>query len=87
MTNETFLDNVSWLDNLKVRFSYGQSGNQAIDPNQTATTANPVRYPFGGVIRTGVLAGRLGNANLNWETTTSANLGIDFSLWAGRPER
>ncbi|PPK85046.1 TonB-linked SusC/RagA family outer membrane protein [Neolewinella xylanilytica] len=84
VTNESFLDNVSWLDNLKVRFSYGQSGNQAIDPNQTATTANPVRYPFGGVIRTGVLAGRLGNANLNWETTTSANLGIDFSLWAGR---
>ena len=84
VSNEAFMSNVSWLDNLKLRFSYGQSGNQAIDPNQTATTAFPVRYPFGGVSRVGILASNLGNANLNWETTTSANLGIDFSLWAGR---
>ncbi|WP_198664909.1 SusC/RagA family TonB-linked outer membrane protein [Lewinella sp. IMCC34191] len=84
VSNEDFMSGVSWLDNLKLRFSYGKSGNQAIDPNQTATTAYPVRYPFGGVSRVGILASNLGNANLNWETTTSANFGVDFSLWQGR---
>ncbi|MGB3801853.1 MAG: SusC/RagA family TonB-linked outer membrane protein [Lewinella sp.] len=82
--NESFMDNLGALDNLKIRFSYGQAGNQAIGVNQTATIAFPVRYPFAGVSEIGTLAGELGNSNLTWETTTSANLGIDFGLWDGR---
>ncbi len=84
IANESFMRNTEFANQLKLRFSYGQSGNQAISVNQTATTANTVRFPFGGTSAIGVLAGRLGNANLNWETTTSANLGLDFGFLGNR---
>ncbi|WP_198661803.1 SusC/RagA family TonB-linked outer membrane protein [Lewinella sp. IMCC34183] len=84
IANESFMDGLGAIDNLKLRFSYGQSGNQAIGVNQTATIAFPVRYPFGGSSQIGTLIGDLGNENLEWETTTSANLGVDFGLWDGR---
>jgi len=84
IANESFMQQASFVNQLKLRFSYGQSGNQAIGVNQTATLYNPVRFPFGGVSTIGVLAGRLGNADLNWETTTSANLGLDYGFLNNR---
>ncbi|MBF9254084.1 TonB-dependent receptor [Pontibacter sp. 172403-2] len=84
IANEDFLKDASYITQLKLRFSYGQSGNQAISPNQTSTLENTVRFPFGGSSSIGVLAGRLGNADLNWETTTSANLGLDFGFLNNR---
>ena len=84
IANESFMNGLGDVDNLKLRFSYGQSGNQAIGVNQTATIAFPVRYPFGGASQIGTLIGDLGNQNLTWETTTSANLALDFGLWDGR---
>ena len=84
IANESFMSGLNDIDNLKLRFSYGQSGNQNIGVNRTATIAFPVRYPFGGSSQIGTLIGDLGNENLTWETTTSANLGLDFGLWDGR---
>ncbi|GAB3646031.1 TonB-dependent receptor [Echinicola sediminis] len=78
--NEEFMKAYPSVGELKLRFSYGQSGNQAIGVNQTASTANTVLQPFGGAALVGVLYNSLGNANLNWETTTSANLALDFGL-------
>ncbi|RDV13490.1 TonB-dependent receptor [Pontibacter diazotrophicus] len=84
IANESFMQGTEAVNELKLRFSYGQSGNQAIGVNQTATLYNPVRFPFGGASTIGVLAGRLGNADLNWETTTSANLGLDYGFLGNR---
>ncbi|MCC9135610.1 SusC/RagA family TonB-linked outer membrane protein [Pontibacter silvestris] len=84
IANESFMQDAGFLNQLKLRFSYGQSGNQALDPNQTATTYNAVRFPFGGASTIGVLAARLGNADLNWETTTSGNIGLDFGFLGNR---
>jgi len=84
IANESFFQNSNLVNQLKLRFSYGKSGNQAIGVNQTATTASSVRIPFGGVSSIGVLAGALGNANLNWETTKSANIALDFGLLRNR---
>ncbi|MDW7692409.1 TonB-dependent receptor [Flammeovirgaceae bacterium SG7u.111] len=84
IANEAFAQDVSWLDQLKLRFSYGQSGNQAIGVYQTASTAATVRYPFGGTALTGVLYDKLGNSNLNWETTTGSNLALDFGVIQSR---
>ncbi|WP_187262014.1 SusC/RagA family TonB-linked outer membrane protein [Pontibacter beigongshangensis] len=84
IANESFMQDFSAVTELKLRFSYGQSGNQAVGVNQTATIYNPVRFPFGGASSVGVLAGRLGNADLNWETTTSSNLGLDFGFLQNR---
>ena len=84
IANEEFMKNKDLINQLKVRLSYGLTGNQAIAPNQTASIANTVQYPFGGSALTGVIYNRMGNPNLNWESTTALNLGIDFGILKNR---
>lgn len=82
--NEKFLQNVAFISSLKLRGSYGKTGNEAVTINRTQTTASTVRFPFNGVSNIGVLANNLGNANLRWEETKGLNVGIDFSLFRSR---
>ena len=82
--NESFLNQNGAIDMLKLRLSHGKTGNQAVDPNQTVTTNSTVTYPFGGTSLIGAILGRPGNSALNWETTTSTNVGVDFGLFQGR---
>ena len=84
IANEQFMKSSEVINQLKLRLSYGLVGNQAIGVNQTASIANTAQYPFGGTALTGVIYNTLGNANLNWESTTSANLGIDFGVLKNR---
>lgn len=84
ISKEKFMQNISFVDNLKLRASYGKTGNEGIAVYQTITTENAVRYPFNGVSTIGVLAGNLGNANLHWESTKTLNLGIDFAFLNNR---
>lgn len=79
--DEAFMSDFSnVVSQLKFRLSYGKSGNQAIAPNQTFTTAGTVQQPFGGAIQTGVLFSSLGNRDLSWESTTSLNAALDFGV-------
>jgi hypothetical protein len=55
-------------------------GNQAINPNATATTLSNIRIPYNGISTTGIAANVLGNNDLNWESTYSGNIGIDFGI-------
>lgn len=86
ITEEPWMKSSSdWLSNLKLRVSWGQVGNQGIDPYQTLGVAT--RYPmdFGGISVTGYMPGeQMVNPNLKWETSTTANIGIDFGFWRGR---
>lgn len=82
--NENFLSNVDAITQMKLRLSYGKTGNQAIDPNQTVTTAGAVQQPFNGAVQTGVLFSSLGNADLTWESTTSMNAALDFGFIRNR---
>ena len=84
ITNENFMKGLTLFNNLKIRGSYGKTGNEAIPINRTATTAGTNRFPFNGVSTIGVLASNLGNADLHWETTQGLNLGIDFSILKSR---
>jgi TonB-linked SusC/RagA family outer membrane protein len=84
IANEDFLKNSTAVNQLKLRLSYGKAGNMAIGVNQTATLSNAVRIPFAGESMIGVLAGELGNANLNWESTKSANIGVDYGFLQNR---
>jgi TonB-linked SusC/RagA family outer membrane protein len=84
ISNEKFFQPVSFVDNLKLRTSYGKTGNEAISINGTITTASTVRYPFGGTSWVGVLSNYLGNAGLHWETTKGMNFGLDFSILKNR---
>ncbi|MCU7548178.1 TonB-dependent receptor [Chitinophagaceae bacterium LB-8] len=80
ISNEHFMKNVKQVGNLKLRVSYGLVGNQAIAPNATATTLANVRLPYNRISTIGIAANVLGNDDLNWESTYSGNVGIDFSI-------
>lgn len=82
--NETFMKKLDFVNNLKIRFSYGQTGNEAINIYQTITQDASLRFPFNGISTIGVVPNVLGNNNLNWEKTTTANLGLDFGLIKNR---
>ncbi|WP_345947969.1 TonB-dependent receptor [Mucilaginibacter sp. PAMB04274] len=84
ISNENFIKSVKWINTLKLRGSYGKSGNEAIGVYGTITTDNSVRFPFNGVSLVGLQAGNLGNVNLQWETTKSGNIGIDFAVLNSR---
>jgi len=85
LSNESFMAGTKgFLDQLKVRTSYGKSGNMAIGVNQTSLVDNTVSYPFNGVSNVTVLANILGNPNLHWETTKGLNAGVDFSFLNSR---
>jgi len=89
ISNEEFLKNVSVIDNLKLRLSYGVVGNQAISPYQSLdllVTGSKAAYAFDGEkLHQGVSLSTLaGNPNLKWETTKQWNAGIDLSLFKGR---
>lgn len=84
ITNESFLKNNDLVNNLKLRVSYGKSGNEAIPVYRTITTNTTIRSPFNGVSTIGAVAGNLGNSNLLWENTLGTNVGLDFSVLHSR---
>jgi len=93
---ENFMQNVSWIDQLKLRAGYGVTGNAAIDPYQTKGSIVGMFYPFGSNITSGYTlydsmaydsAARslaMANEDLTWEKTTQYNVGVDFSILDGR---
>jgi len=81
MNRERFLENVSWLNDLKLRFGVGVTGNSAIAPYSTQGAVTPLFYPFLSSTTAGSLpSATLANQNLEWERTTQYNAGIDFSI-------
>ena len=82
---ESFMKDQKWLNEAKIRISYGQIGNQAIDPYGSLATADNAFYVSVDKPVVGYLPGTsLPNPNLKWETTTTLNTGIDFSLFENR---
>lgn len=84
ISNENFMKDVPFIGNLKLRASYGLSGNQAITPNAATSTFSSVRLPVNGLSTIGVIADVIGNTKLNWESTYGTNVGIDFSIFKNR---
>jgi TonB-linked SusC/RagA family outer membrane protein len=84
IANESFMSDFKNVSNLKLRLSVGESGNEAISVYRTITTNGTNRFPFNGVSTIGALASNLGNANLQWETTLSRNIGLDFGFFGNR---
>jgi TonB-linked SusC/RagA family outer membrane protein len=85
-SEEPFVKSIPWLNLLKFRASYGSVGNQAISAYQSLTRQGQVQYVFGdgGATSTGIFPANLANPSLSWETTTTANFGVDFEIWKGR---
>ena len=73
------------VSQLKLRFSYGQTGNATINSNAFAAySAYPAWLSGNDARLIGVSLSRLENPDLKWETTTGANFGLDFSLFNGK---
>ncbi len=87
VSNESFLENSNAINNLKIRGSYGEVGNQAIGPYQSLDqlrTGSNVSFN-GGPLTTGLsLSTQAGNPNLKWETTAQLNIGVDLAMFNGR---
>jgi len=85
ISNEPFMDDVEWLDQLKLRASFGISGNQAVPPFQSFTTlqADESQSVFFGDEEEvlGIAPQRAANPDLRWEETTEYNIGADFTAW------
>lgn len=85
LSGEEFLKNVEWLDNLKVRLSYGQTGNDNVKAYQTEGATSAVNYYiFGTTDAQGYVPGNMRNPNLGWERTTEYNVGLDFGFLGNR---
>lgn len=87
ISEEDFMNKLEWLDNLKLRLSYGKNGNRTISRYQTlAQISSGSGYVFGdgasAELRQWISA--LANSNLKWETTNTFNIGIDFSVLNSR---
>ena len=85
VSEESFMKRFENLDNLKLRVGYGVAGNNNIDNNMYATNYGSGHYGYnGGDFITYVPGSTLGNKNLKWEKTTTANVGVDVSLFGSR---
>jgi TonB-linked SusC/RagA family outer membrane protein len=72
------------MDNLKLRASYGRIGNTGINPYATQGALQRIPYSFGNKGVLGYVPSDLRNPSLTWETTTSADIGLDFGFFNGR---
>ena len=86
ISDEPFMESTrSWLDNLKLRLSYGTSGNDDIDASLWKEFWTPsTTFINGKRVITFSPGELLENPDLKWETTISRNLGLDFSFWNGK---
>lgn len=87
LSEERFVKDLDIFDNLKLRFSYGQTGNQGIGAYQAQLYMIASNYPYNGSMASGfseVLWRGALNKNLKWETTDQFNLGLDMAFWRGR---
>jgi TonB-linked SusC/RagA family outer membrane protein len=85
LSEESFMKDISVIDNLKLRFGYGVTGNSAVAPYSTVGTTVASRYNFDKVTGyMGFAPNSLSNPNLTWEKTGQYNAGIDFSILKNR---
>jgi TonB-linked SusC/RagA family outer membrane protein len=84
ITNEAFMKQLTWVDLLKLRGSWGKVGNQGVAPYQTQGLLGRTGYAFGTTGAFGYRPNTIGNADLRWESSANANIGLDFSIFRGR---
>jgi TonB-linked SusC/RagA family outer membrane protein len=87
VSEENFMSGLTFIDDLKLRYGWGQTGNQEIGDYNSYTsyqaTSYNSSYPIdgsAGAATVGYNAAQYGNPNAQWETTTSSNFGLDATL-------
>ena len=91
VSEENFMKNVTPVNYLKLKFSWGQNGNQSLDPYETLSRlslgqSGGFSYPFGNTseVSWGQRVSSLGNSDLGWEKTTAFNTGFELSMYNSR---
>lgn len=87
ISSEDFMQNLKPISNLKLRASYGKTGNQGIGSYASLAKLSVYNYVFGGAIQTGLandLYAGPANEKLKWETTSAYNLGLDIGMFKNR---
>ncbi len=96
ISNEPFFSNVSFVNRLKIRASYGQMGNDLIyDPSFPLTDERPLEYaylslydpdsyPINGQVATTLEEGKVANPNYTWEVSNNSNIGVDAILFGNK---
>lgn len=84
ISEEAFMQNQSFFYDLKLRASYGKSGNQAIGPYRTLGLLTEANTSLNGAEVPGLTLGRPSNPKLKWETTTSLDIALEASMFGGK---
>lgn len=96
ISGEEFMQDVKWIDDLKIRASWGQTGNQGISnsarystyiadygSDRLTSTAYDIYGVGSGIYPSGFRLSQTGGLDLKWETTTQTDIGLDFTLLDG----
>ncbi|MBV8255527.1 MAG: TonB-dependent receptor [Chitinophaga sp.] len=84
ISNEEFLKHSDVISFLKLRASFGSTGNSNIGGSAFSYYSTGKSYVFGSTQNTGVYLSQVANPNLTWETAREVNLGLDFALFRDR---
>jgi TonB-linked SusC/RagA family outer membrane protein len=92
ISQEPFMETLTWLNSLKIRAGVGSVGNAAVNPYSTRGALQTLYYTWGSAVDAGYVSSdpssaipvSMPNQTLKWERTTQANLGIDFRLFNGK---
>ena len=87
ISDEGFFSGVSFINNLKLRASWGQLGNQQIGsdfPYASNIALGGSNYIFDGVLATGATQNVLANRNIKWEVTETSNIGLDAGFFSNK---
>ena len=81
ISKEQFMQGIGFVNDLKLRFGVGVTGNSAVDAYKTKGRTGAYFYPVGGAVNAASLpVAELANQDLRWEKTTQFNLGLDFTI-------
>jgi len=84
VTQEDFMKDITWINNLKLRGSYGRSGNFNIGNYSYASSISGANYAFGGQLASGRVSTSVSNQDLTWENSDETDLGMDLSVLGNR---
>lgn len=84
ISNEEFLKESNTISNLKLRASYGVTGNPSIDPYQSLASYSDIYAVVGDQTVNAVVPNQLSNPNLKWESSYQTNFGVDLGMYQNR---
>lgn len=84
LSEEDFLQGTDWLANMKLRLSYGVTGNNSIGNYSAIGTLSTNKYAFNNNVYPGLYIDKFADSKLKWEKTHQFNVGLDVGLWNNR---